>query len=161
MISIVSVIFRCLNFLVLVGCAKYAFSVYVIPSVKKMMQDLIAYVQNLQKDTQDIKKSVSMIEQQMKDQQILFDGMQHKFAVWQKKSEIVAQVADEERKKYVAIMQERSATRLMYMQNDKALQKELPAILNSVTVQLQKKYDDELVGQKYIDELLQEMKDVS
>jgi hypothetical protein len=161
MISIVSIVFRYLNFLVLVACGKYIFSAYVIPSVKKMMHDLSIYLQNLQQDANDVKKSVGMIRQQIKDQQLLFDAMQNKFVTWQKNRAIIAQNADQDRKKYVASMQQRSATRSICLQSNKALQKELPAILNSVTVQLQKKYDNELVGQKYIDELLQEMKDVS
>ncbi len=161
MINFITILFRYLNFLVLILLAKYVFSRRIVPLVHRMMNDLVAYFQRLQQDTYDVHESVVKLEDRIEHQKIFFDQMHHKFSIWRKKSKDLADKKQQEQEQYCHAIEERSKTRLHYIHNDRALQKHLPAVLESVKVQLHNKFIAQENGKKYIDDLLRQMKDIS
>ena len=161
MIDTINIVFRFLDFFVIVGVIFYGMKHYIIPAVEKMLREYGVFIYNLESDCKNLQLQTQSIYESMQDQDRQFQAMQGRFAIWQKKcsERIVAQKLEQE--KTDQMMQNRFEMRSEFIKNDNFVQQQLPIILHAATKVLQQKYHAVDKQKEYIATLIHVMKEQS
>lgn len=159
--DVINIIFRLFDFCVVIGLAYYGIYTYLIPEVEKLMREYGVFIYNLESDCKNVRLQTQSILENIQDQDRQFQAIQKKFSTWQKKCDELVLLRKAEQEKIDAVMERRHEKRLSYIQHDQILQEKLPVILNSVTKDLQIRFSDTNAQEKYMDELIQIMKERS
>ncbi len=161
MIDTINIVFRFLDFFVIVGVIFYGMKHYIIPAVEKMLREYGVFIYNLESDCKNLQLQTQSIYESMQDQDRQFQAMQGRFAIWQKKcsERIVAQKLEQE--KTDQMMQNRFEMRSEFIKNDNFVQQQLPIILHATTKVLQQKYHAVDKQKEYIATLIHVMKEQS
>lgn len=157
----INIVFRVLDFFVIVGLVRYAVKYYVIPIVEKMLREYGVFIYNLESDCKDLQFQTQSIYENIQDQDRQFQLMQSRFLIWQKQCDQRLAVQKVEQQRIDNEMQNRFLVRSDFIKNDNAIKEQLPAILHTATKILQQKYNNSHVQKQYIDELIHIMKDQS
>ena len=94
----------------------------------------------------------------MQDQDQHFHDLQQRFMVWKKKCHERQVLQQVEHEKIALKMQERYALRSYHVTYDKALQQQVPDIVENAEKILHNAYQEHAAQKQYIDELLDVMK---
>jgi hypothetical protein len=161
MIDTINIVFRFLDFFVIVGVIFYGMKHYIIPAVEKMLREYGVFIYNLESDCKNLQLQTQSIYENMQDQDRHFQAMQARFAIWQKKcnERIAAQKLEQE--KTDQMMQNRFEIRSEFIRNDNFVQQQLPMILDATTKILQNKYHVVDKQKEYIATLIHVMKEQS
>lgn len=156
---IINILFKLLNFSVIVALFYYVIRNYVIPFVTKMMTDYDLFIHKLKDDRQIIKKDCQKISEKIDQQEEQLESMQLKFVLWQEKcrDEHVLQMIDQEH--IVKKIHHRVQSRSQVVMNQLAIKKQLPYILDRATKKLQEKYHHVDAQKKYTQDLIHVMKE--
>lgn len=159
--DIINVIFRFFDFFIVIGLAFFIIKYYLIPSVEKIMREYGVFIYNLESDCKNLQLQTQSISENLQDQEEHFQDMQSKFLTWQKKCEERTVLQKTAQEKIDSSMQNSYETRSSYIKNDRALEQQLPTIIDNVTKKLQMQFCQIDVQKNYIDELIQVMKEKS
>lgn len=157
----INIVFRFLDFFVIVGLVCYAVKQYVIPAVEKMLREYSVFIYNLESDCKDLQCQTQSIYENIQDQDRQFQLMQSRFLIWQKQCDNRLAAQKLEQQRIDNEMQNRFLVRSDFIKNDNAIKDQLPAILCGATKALQQKYNNTHVQKQYIDELIHIMKEKS
>lgn len=159
--DLISIVFKFLNFFVIIGVAMYCIQHYVIPMVEKMLREYGVFIYNLESDYKDLQLQNQSIYENIQDQDRQFQVMKTRFVQWQKKCEERRVVQQLHQKTTDEAMQNRFVVRSCIIKNDRAIKDQSPVILNTVTQTLQSKYQNADEQKQYIEKLIQIMKEQS
>jgi len=161
MMDIINVIFRFFDCFIVIGLAFFVIKYYLIPIVEKIMREYGVFIYNLESDCKNLQLQTQSICENIQDQEQHFQDMQRKFVIWQKKCEERTILQKSAQEKIDSCMQGSYETRSSYIKNDRALEEQLPAIIDNVTKKLQIQFSNIDFQKQYIDELIQVMKEKS
>jgi|GEM_PF-1346920 len=159
MIDNVNIAFRILNFLVLLVLIYYGSKKYLVPSFLEQMEKYGLYLNGLYNDCSSLKSDSRLIIKKMHAQDEHFLMMQKRFSTWKNACNNKIELDKLDRKEIDNNIQKRFVMRSEYVKNDTAMQKELPIILDVVSKKLQIKYHAIDVQKRYINELIDVMKE--
>ena len=157
--NIISVIFKFLDFFVIVGFLTFVVKKYIVPMVEKSLKEYGVFLYNLESDTKNLQLQSQAIHEGIQDQQLEFQAMQKKFLTWQKNCDRIKHIQEEEQAKNHQIMVQNFLTRAHCMHNAKIIKQEVPIILKNVTCKVQEIYQQQDLQKKYIDQITQFMKE--
>ncbi len=159
--DVINIVFKFLNFFVIVGIATYCVKHYVIPMVEKMLREHGVFIYNLESDYRDLQLQNQSISENIQDQDRQFRVMQTRFIQWQKKCEERLVVQQLHQQQTDDAMQNRFLVRSNIIKNDRVVKDQLPIILSSAAKVLQGKYQNVDEQKQYIEKLIQIMKEQS
>lgn len=159
--NVVNILFRFFDLFVIIGLIMYAMKQYLIPMVKKLLQEHGIFISSLETDCKKLQAQSRSIYENIQDQERSFQILQARFEIWQKKCDERLAVQKIEQQRVDESMQNRFLVRSEYIKNDTALKDQLPIILDITTKNLEQKYHGTDVQKQYIDELIQVMKEQS
>jgi len=151
----IDLIFNCLNVVVRVGLVVFLIKKYIARHILQALvyekQDKAALVDQASK----LKDACNHLELNMKKQEQLYDELQVKFMLWQKR---VADVVEHEKFKNMAQqekMQKQLEKKQEYVHRRFLIEKELPGLLLESTQKLQEKFSkDKSLGKAYTTKVL-------
>lgn len=153
------VVFRFLNFFLLMALFYYVYIYFIVPAVKKMIELYDQILCKLQDDRKMVQLDCQLIINSTKEQKKQFELIETKFLLWQKKSNEQDLLQLAERKKIEQAISSRFDIRSQVVMNEFAKKEQLPYILDRVTQELQVKYQAIEPQKKYIDDLVDVMKE--
>jgi len=156
-----NIVFRLLNFSILASLFYYVIKQTLIPFFMNMMKEYDIFINNLSDDVKNISNDSKAITQETNDQELLFQVMQTKFILWQKKCYQQQQLLIHEQELIDRAIKSRFDMRSHVVNDALAIKEQLPYILDRVTVTLQKKYHNIEYQKKYITDLIHVMKERS
>ena len=157
----INIIFRFVDFFVIIGIGFYVMRKYILPAVKKMLRECGVFLYNLESDCKNLKLQARSISENIQDQEREYQTMQARFVVWQKKCDDLVVLQKLEQHKIDESMKGRFDVRSDYIKNENEIKQQLPSILNTSTQVLQQKYHGTDAQKQYIDELIHVMKEQS
>ncbi len=151
----IDLIFNCLNVIVRVGLVVFLIQKYIVRHVLQALQyekqDKAVLVDQASK----LKEACNHLELNMKKQEQLYDDLQVKFLLWQKR---VADVAEHEKFKNMAQqekMQKQLEKKQEYVHRRFLIEKELPGLLQESVQKLQEQFSkDKSLGKAYTTKVL-------
>ena len=159
MIHLIDIIFRFLDFFVIIALAMYGVKHYLIPAVEKMLREYGVFMYNLESDCKNLQLQTQAIYENIQDQDRNFQALQSKFMIWQKKCDELVIVQQQEQYQVDQNMQKRFEVRSKFIKNDELVKQQLPAILDGVVQDLQTKFRSVEMQKQYIDKLIDVMKE--
>ena len=157
----INVVFRFLNFLVLMAVFYYGIKRFMIPAVLKMIAMYDQFILNLKNERQIVAVECQSISEKTDLQELKFESIQTKFLLWEKKCEDQKVVRVVELQKVEKNIHNRFDIRSQVVMNELAIKEQLPYILDRVTQQLQVKYHEAESQKKYTEDLIHVMKELS
>jgi len=157
----INIVFRFIDFFIILGIGFYAMKKYILPAVRKMLRERGVFLYNLESDCKNLKLQARSIHENMQDQERDYQAMQARFVIWQKKCNEFVALQKLEQGKIDEAMKGRFDIRSDYIQNDSVVKQQLPTILETSTQMLKKKYHGTDAQKQYIDELIHVMKEQS
>lgn len=159
MMDYINILFRILDFCVIVGVVIYAGKYYIIPMVEKLLREYGVFVYNLESDCKNVQIQTQSIYEDIQDQERQFQLMQHRFAVWQNICNERNALQQAEQEKIDEFMQQRFKMQSEGIQKNRIMKQEFPAILDATTKKLQQKYQGSVDQKEYIEALIDVMKE--
>ncbi|MGZ6250877.1 MAG: hypothetical protein ACXWL2_02515 [Candidatus Chromulinivorax sp.] len=157
--NIIIVIFKFLDFFVIIGFLTFVIKKYIIPMVEKALKEYGVFLYNLESDTKNLQLQSQAIYEGIEDQQLEFQAMQKKFLTWRQNCDRIKSIQEQEQVKNNQIMLQNFITRAHCMHNATIIKKEVPIILENVTCKIQEIYQQQDLQKKYIDQITQFMKE--
>jgi hypothetical protein len=161
MMDAINIVFRFIDFFVIIGIGFYAMKKYILPTVKEMLRERGVFLYNLESDCKKLKLQARSIHENIQDQEREYQAMQVRFVTWQKKCDELVALKKAEQQQVDESMKSRFDIRSDYIKNDRIVKEQLPGILDISTQMLQKKYHGTDSQKQYIDELIHVMKEQS
>lgn len=161
MIHLIDIIFRFLDFFVIIVLAVYGIKHYLIPTVEKMLREYGVFIYNLESDCKNLELQSQAIYENIQDQDRQFQTLEAKFKIWQKKCDALIVSEQQEQLIIEQKMQKRFQVRSVFIKNDHLIKQQLPAILDSIADDLQTKFRSIDTQKQYIDTLIDVMKEPS
>jgi hypothetical protein len=154
-----TIIFKFLDFFVIVGVLFFVSKKYIIPMVEKSLREYGLFLYNLDSDCKNLQLQTQSIYENMQDQELEFRAMQHKFSGWQQRCHQLKKIQDKEQETINDLLQDRFLHRSQCLKNRKVIEKQVPLILDNVVEQLQEKYNQQDVQKQYVEQVVQFMKE--
>lgn len=161
MIDFINVIFRYIDFLVIMIVGYFSITRYGLPIIEKLIREYEVFIYNLKSDSKNVLLQTQAIYENIQDKEQQFLAMQKKFIIWQKKSNLQKEYQQQEQQRIDLLVADHFALRSACLQNETMKQEQLPVIVDAATVALQKKYQAIDLQKQYIDELIHFMKEKS
>ena len=159
--DVINIVFRFVDFFIILGLGFYAMRKYILPAVKKMLRERGVFLYNLESDCKNLKLQARSIHENIQDKDREYQAMQARFVIWQKKCDDLVVLQKKEQQKIDEAMENRFDIRSDYVKNDSAIKQQLPSILDTSSQILQQKYHGTDAQKQYIDELIHVMKEQS
>ena len=157
MIEIVDIVFRILNFIVVLFLGRYAMMHYIIPFVNEEIKRYKKHLDQLQENHKSFQADCRQIEENLNDQETFFNTMNDRLKIWTRSCQDHKAFVLENQKKIRQKIEERFEVRSSNVKNNMILQKNIPTILEKSKKILQKKYMTSTDQKKYMKNLLHNM----
>lgn len=148
-------VFNCCNLLVRIGLVIFIVHKYVI----KKIQVALSYEKTarllLVEQEAKLKQDCNNLENALHSQEMLYQELQNKFALWQ---QAVNKNNTDQQERFIqqqAFMQQQLEKKRMYVHRQFLIENELPALLKDSTQQLIVQFKDVKQGKAYITKVLQ------
>lgn len=155
--TLVSFVFRWLNFGILVGLGVYFFKRYGLLAIKERMATHDELLNQLQHRKEALKGNQRALERQSEEQELLCTQLGAKIERWYTVVEQRAQQQRMEQEQQQEKIVKRVALQTDYKQKKHAYKQVMPQVLQQATAQLQDQFASEQTGQQFIVRLIEDM----
>ena len=146
---IVDVVFRFINFGVLIALFVYAYTKYVRDSLINQRKEEKRFERGLQEQRKALNHQIKLIDQKIKDDLELCGVLQKKVEAWRAAITIELQQRAEQKNEYKQQQARRTHMREHSLQIYKAYQEIHPKVIEKTRSLLKEKFKDEKIGQDY------------
>lgn len=148
--DIVSIIFRLINFVALIGLFFYLFKQYVLQTVTLQISKKNQKLADLALQNQLLKEQTKAMDFAIAEQQALSRGLLQKIELWRTLVTHYAVARNEEKKRYELSIADRTRKQELFIELKDVEKRALVPALEKVTNILEERYASKAAGQSYI-----------
>ena len=153
----IDIIFKLLNFFVLICTGWYIFNHYIIPMVAGHTKAYRQFKELLRLQKEELEAACEYLQDDLTSDKQYAISLEEKFDTWQQVLDKKADQDDVLYEKMCLQTQRKKEQQQVYIQQQKYIAEQLPEILAQVESQLQKKFESVSAQQMYIDSMVKKM----
>jgi len=156
--TIVSIIFRLVNFIVFAGLVAYLFKKYALPQIKEKLAEKYAFFRDLENKRKNLINQNQIAKKEIKDQDNLFELLKKKLAGWNKSCDQKNKEKEKELDIIIQYHKKRLEIQTQNMQQQKLLKEVFPRVIAGTYKQLQEKFSKKQESEKFLKDIIEYMK---
>ena len=156
--SLLIIIFKILNFVVLLLLARYAIERYLVPFVYKAMQEYDNFLIQLLTKKRHFQEQENLVRAKVHEQDLFFLDIEKKFALWKQALEKEQAKKDKQQCLLEQEIHDITAQRLYNLQTKLAQKQLFPKIIQEAESEIVHYYDDVHVQNRYINTVIAQLK---
>lgn len=153
----IDIIFKLLNFFVLICTGWYIFNHYIIPLVANHTKAYKQFKELLRVQKEELDAACEHLQDDLTSDKQYAISLEEKFDTWQQVLDKKADQDDMLYEKMCLQAQRKKEQQQVYIEQQKYIAKQLPEVLAQVESQLQKKFESVSAQQMYIDSMIKKM----
>jgi len=155
--EIVAIIFRLINFTILIAAAVYLFKRYALSWIQEQIVGKVSEIDQLQSQVQMLDAQKKDSEQAIINQKKLYHTLYHKMEQWNKSFTIVKNQRDQEKENIMRSLQHKVVQQQNYIALSHAQKKILPVAISNARQILTDEFRSEARAHQFIGSLIKYM----
>ncbi len=153
----VAILFRLINFSVFVFFILYLCKKYLIDTVKKQIADKQQAMVDLHNQADTLVDDMRLVEQAMQQDTQLCQALKTRVVTWRARDEHLAQQSILKKQEQAEFLKDHVQVQTMYLQRRNAYERMLPQVIDQTREKLERKFEDEVLAQEFIAQLINAM----
>jgi len=153
----VAVLFRLINFSVLVFFIVYLCKKYLIDTVKKQIADKQQTMIDLRDQANTLVEDIRVVDKVMQQDTQLCQALKTRVVAWRTRDEYLAQESILKRQEQAKKLAEHVLIQTSYLQRRNAYERMLPQVIDQTREKLEQKFEDDALAQEFITQLITSM----
>lgn len=150
----VSILFRLINFSVFVFLILYICKKYVLNTIKKQIVDKQQMMADLHDQANMLVDDMYGIDQVIQQDTELCQALKKRVVAWRAHAEYLAQERVQKKQEQIKRLKEHTHVQTMYLQRRNAYERMLPQVIEQTEKKLDQKFEDEVLAQEFIAQLI-------
>lgn len=156
--AFVSILFKIINFALLVWVLRYVFKKYVLTEIQERRKERFAFFAELEKKQSNLKIEESLINKEIVDQEKLFEVLKEKIKTWNAQVKGQEEKRKQEEEKFLALSKKRVIIKHQNMHSQKLLAEIFPRVISGTYNKLEQKFSDEQESEKFFRNIMEYLK---
>jgi uncharacterized protein YlxW (UPF0749 family) len=157
--AVVAIVFRILNFVVLIGLIVYLYKQYLHKLIIAMIEQKKRTVLGLEQERAALIRRLDESDQRIKSEQEEYNRLQKKVADWQASVEHERLVRVNKKQAYIDSLKKQAALRVQNVTTSRIMLQALPIVLDRTQVQLEKTFDSIEAKKKFMNRIIVTMQE--
>lgn len=153
----IAILFRLINFFVFVFLILYVCKKYLLDTIKKQIVDKYHAMVHLHDQANTLEQEIRLIDQVIQQDAQLCQALKKRVVAWRAHAEYFAQENREKQQAQAKRLQQHMHMQIEYLKRKNTYERMLPQVIDQTGKKLEQKFEDEVLAQEFITQLITSM----